>query len=79
MPTDFDDFTAAAITQYTGPNREIRNRLRLLRVAMAGSGFYAFHNEWWHFTAKDWEKYLPPEEIARLRRSSESPVDDILR
>src|SRR4051812_15595998 len=40
MPTDFDDFTPAAMTQYLGADRGIRNRLRLLQVAMGGSGFY---------------------------------------
>lgn len=78
MPTDFDDFTPAAMTQYLGPDRNIRNRLRLLRVAMAGSGFYAFHNEWWHFTVKNWAKYLPPDEVQRVVRTFGSPSDEKL-
>jgi D-alanyl-D-alanine dipeptidase len=73
MPTDFDDFTPAAMSQYSGPNRAIRSHLRLLRVAMAGAGFYGYHNEWWHFTAKDWPKYLPPAEAERVVRVFGSP------
>jgi len=75
MPTDFDDFTPAAMTRYIGPDRSIRNRLHLLRVAMAGSGFYAFHNEWWHFTVKNWAKYLPPDEVQRVVRTFGSPSE----
>jgi zinc D-Ala-D-Ala dipeptidase len=68
MPSDFDDFTPAAMSQYAGPDRMIRSRLHLLQVGMAASGFYAFRNEWWHFTAKDWPKYLPAAEAARVVR-----------
>src|SRR3954464_610303 len=68
MPTDFDDFTPAAMTKYVGLDRDVRNRLRLLQVAMAGAGFYAFRHEWWHFTVKNWAKYLPADEAARVAR-----------
>ena len=76
MPTDFDDFTPAAISQYAGPDRMIRSRLHLLRVAMAASGFYAFGNEWWHFTVKDWPKYLPPDEAERVKKLFGSPANE---
>lgn len=78
MPTDFDNFTPAAMTRYMGPDRRIRYRLHLLQVAMAGSGFYGFRNEWWHFTVKNWAKYLPPEEVERIRRTFGSPSEDKL-
>jgi D-alanyl-D-alanine dipeptidase len=78
MPTDFDDFTPAAMSRYPGRNRAIRSRLRLLQVAMAGSGFYGFRNEWWHFTAKDWTKYLSPEEAKRVVRIFGSSSKDDL-
>jgi zinc D-Ala-D-Ala dipeptidase len=73
MPTDFDDFTPAAMAHYVGPDRRIRTRLQLLQVAMAGSGFYAFRHEWWHFTAKNWAKFLPPNEVGRFTRVYGSP------
>lgn len=73
MPTDFDDFSPAAMSQYLGPDRKIRSHLHLLQVAMAGSGFYAFRNEWWHFTVKNWANYLPPDEAERVARIFGSP------
>jgi zinc D-Ala-D-Ala dipeptidase len=73
MPTDFDDFSPAAISQYLGGDRNVRSHLHLLQVAMAGSGFYAFRNEWWHFTVKNWANYLPPDEAARVARIFGSP------
>jgi D-alanyl-D-alanine dipeptidase len=73
MPTDFDDFTPAAMSHYAGTNRLIHSRLQLLKVAMAGAGFYAYQNEWWHFTVKNWAKYLPPEEAQRVVKTFGSP------
>jgi D-alanyl-D-alanine dipeptidase len=78
MPTDFDDFSPAAMSRYLGADRKIRSRLHLLQVAMAGSGFYAFRNEWWHFTVKNWAKYLPPAEAERVGRIFGSPSRDDL-
>ncbi|MFL6515136.1 MAG: M15 family metallopeptidase [Chthoniobacterales bacterium] len=75
MPTDFDDFTPAAMARYVGPDPRIRTRLQLLQVAMAGSGFYAYRHEWWHFTAKNWAKYLPLEEVGRFTRIYGSPSE----
>jgi D-alanyl-D-alanine dipeptidase len=61
MPTDFDDFTPAAMLPYMGSSLEIRTHLRLLRYAMHKAGFCGLYTEWWHFTIADWQKYLPPE------------------
>ncbi len=78
MPTDFDDFTPAAMTKYVGPDPGIRNRLRLLQVAMGGSGFYGFRHEWWHFTVKNWAKFLPADEVQRVVRTFGSPSQENL-
>jgi zinc D-Ala-D-Ala dipeptidase len=61
MPTDFDDFTPAAMLPYMGSSLEVRRNLRLLRYAMHIAGFSGLRTEWWHFTILDWEKYVPPE------------------
>jgi zinc D-Ala-D-Ala dipeptidase len=61
MPTDFDDFTPAAMLPYMGSSLEIRRNLRLLRYAMHKAGFCGLRTEWWHFTIADWQKYVPPE------------------
>ena len=61
MPSDFDDFTPAAMWRYTGPSNEILGHLRLLQYAMHRAGFWGMRTEWWHFTIADWRKYLPEE------------------
>jgi zinc D-Ala-D-Ala dipeptidase len=59
MPSDFDDFTPAAMWRYTGPSNEILGHLRLMQYAMHRAGFWGMRTEWWHFTIADWRKYLP--------------------
>jgi len=61
MPTDFDDFTPAAMLPYMGSSVEVRTNLRLLRYAMYKAGFCGLRTEWWHFTILGWQKYVPPE------------------
>ena len=61
MPTDFDDFTPAAMLPYMGSSMEVRRNLRLLRYAMHMAGFCGLRTEWWHFTILNWQKYVPPE------------------
>jgi zinc D-Ala-D-Ala dipeptidase len=62
MPTDFDDFTPAAMWIYQGTDPAIRSHVHLLQVAMRDAGFYGLPTEWWHFAIVDWQKYLPPAE-----------------
>ena len=61
MPTDFDDFTPAAMWRYTGSDPTVRSHVRLLQIAMRNADFYGLRTEWWHFTIANWQKYLPPE------------------
>ncbi len=70
MPTDFDDFTPAAMLRYTGTDALVRTHLFLLQSAMARAGFFGLRTEWWHFTASDWQRYLPAH-VAKLS----SPTD----
>jgi D-alanyl-D-alanine dipeptidase len=65
MPSDFDDFTPAAMWHYLGVNPAIRDHVRLLQIAMRNAGFYGLRTEWWHFTIAEWQKYLPREEAER--------------
>jgi D-alanyl-D-alanine dipeptidase len=69
MPTDFDDFTPAAMWKYQGSDPAIRSHLTLLQVAMRDAGFYGLRSEWWHFTIKDWQRFLPPEEAKRAEEA----------
>ena len=59
MPSDFDDFTPAAMWRYAGPHADIRAHVHLLQMAMRNAGFWGLRTEWWHFTIVDWQKYLP--------------------
>jgi zinc D-Ala-D-Ala dipeptidase len=59
MPSDFDDFTPAAMWLYAGPHADIRAHVHLLQIAMRNAGFWGLRTEWWHFTIADWQKYLP--------------------
>ena len=61
MPSDFDDFTPAAMWRYTGRSFEVLGHLRLLQWAMHRAGFSGMCSEWWHFTIADWQRYLPEE------------------
>jgi D-alanyl-D-alanine dipeptidase len=61
MPSDFDNFTPAAMWRYAGSSAEIRAHVRLLQYAMYKAGFWGLRTEWWHFTIADWQKYLPHE------------------
>jgi len=59
MPSDFDNFTPAAMWRYAGPHTDIRAHVHLLQIAMRNAGFWGLRTEWWHFTIADWQKYLP--------------------
>jgi D-alanyl-D-alanine dipeptidase len=70
MPTDFDEFTPAAMMHYQGSDPIVRSHLTLLQVAMAGNNFYGLHIEWWHFTTADWKKYVPYQETENHREKT---------
>jgi zinc D-Ala-D-Ala dipeptidase len=66
MPTDFDEFTPAAMLRYQGSNPNVRRHLRLLQMAMSRGGFYGMRTEWWHFVAKNWQDYKPVNDGGRF-------------
>ena len=68
MPTDFDNFTPAAMWVYAGAEPEIRSHVHLLQVAMRNAGFYGLPSEWWHFTIAGRQKYLPPEKAQQAEQ-----------
>jgi zinc D-Ala-D-Ala dipeptidase len=65
MPTDFDDFTPAAMWKYQGHDPAIRSHLHLLQIAMRDAGFLGLRSEWWHFTIEKWQKFMSPEDAKR--------------
>ena len=87
MPTDFDDFTLAAMSPFIGLSfdkrghvrllkfaevREITGHVGLLKAAMHKAGFCGLRTEWWHFTIGDWQKYVPPEKARSATRVLET-------
>jgi len=78
MPTDFDDFTPAAMWHYAGPDFEIRSHVHLLQIAMRNAGFYGLPTEWWHFTIANWQEYLPPEKAKQAAQVYETHWQDKL-
>jgi D-alanyl-D-alanine dipeptidase len=69
MPTDYDNFTPAAMLSYQGSNLLVRSNLRILQKAMARAGFYGLRTEWWHFCAGDWTTYPAVPEIQRVAQA----------
>jgi D-alanyl-D-alanine dipeptidase len=65
MPTDFDDFTPAAMWKYQGYDPAIRSHLHLLQIAMRDAGFLGLRSEWWHFTIENWQRFMRPEDAKR--------------
>jgi D-alanyl-D-alanine dipeptidase len=67
MPTEFDEFTPAAMLRYHGEDQLVKWHLKVLQVAMRRGGFYGMRTEWWHFVSYDWKKYGPIREWKMLR------------
>ena len=59
MPTDFDDFTAAASRTYRGRDPVIAANLLTLQRAMVHAGFWVLRDEWWHFVSEDVKSFAP--------------------
>ena len=77
MPTEFDNFTSAALINYHGNDPVVRSNLNLLQKAMAHGGFYGLRTEWWHFCAPDWKRYPQVPELkfeVSSRAKSREPV-----
>ena len=54
MPTDLDEFSAAAAMHYRGGDPVVARNLSLLQKAMGHGGFVGMRTEWWHFIGKHW-------------------------
>jgi D-alanyl-D-alanine dipeptidase len=57
MPTDFDDFTEAAKSEYRGADPVVAANVKRLRTAMRNAGFIGLRDEWWHFTAPNAQQF----------------------
>ncbi|HYX42713.1 MAG TPA: M15 family metallopeptidase, partial [Pyrinomonadaceae bacterium] len=57
MPSDYDEMTERAHSDYQGGPTEARRLRDLLRAAMEAEGFSVYASEWWHYDYKDWREY----------------------
>lgn len=57
MPSEFDDFSDRASSNYTGGSQTSRQNRELLRSFMEREGFRRLGSEWWHFDDGDWRQY----------------------
>lgn len=57
MPTEFDNFTHKAWSDYQDLPNEVKKNRTLLQKVMQKHGFETLKTEWWHFDLKGWEQY----------------------
>lgn len=50
MPTEYDDFTERAASNYSGIGEEERVNREILHEVMIDNNFIPLDSEWWHFT-----------------------------
>lgn len=59
MPTDFDDFSEKAHSDWTEASSVEKHNRELLQEAMTRFGFEVYPYEWWHFDFHNWREYPP--------------------
>jgi D-alanyl-D-alanine dipeptidase len=69
MPTDFDEFTPAAMLRYHGTDPVIASHLKLLQRAMGRNGFYGMRTEWWHFITQSWKNFVRYQDVKTTAQS----------
>ena len=57
MPTEFDDFSPKAKSDYPYANEQAKRNRKILQDAMRSQGFRTISSEWWHFNDKNCRKY----------------------
>lgn len=61
MPTQFDDFSAAAHRKNPNLSPAVKKRLALLEQVMKKHHFIGLSTEWWHFDYQTWRQHPPLE------------------
>jgi zinc D-Ala-D-Ala dipeptidase len=59
MPTDYDDFSEKAHSDWAGASSLEKHHRELLQEAMTRFGFEVYPYEWWHFDLRNWKDYPP--------------------
>jgi zinc D-Ala-D-Ala dipeptidase len=66
MPTDFDDFTERAHSEYPKVSEVAAYNREFLKNIMEKHGFQGFSTEWWHFDFNGWydDTRFPPLDVS---------------
>ncbi|HEX4140207.1 MAG TPA: M15 family metallopeptidase [Candidatus Methylacidiphilales bacterium] len=59
LPTDYDNFTEKAHSDWAGASGVEKDNRELLQEAMTKFGFEIYPYEWWHFDLRNWQQYPP--------------------
>lgn len=59
MPTDYDDFSEKAHSDWAGASSLPKRNRDVLQEAMTRFGFEVYPYEWWHFDFRNWQDYPP--------------------
>lgn len=57
MPTEYDDFTERAASDFMDITEDEKANRELLHSIMIKNGFVPLRSEWWHFDFRDWKKF----------------------
>jgi D-alanyl-D-alanine dipeptidase len=57
LPSGFDDFTGAGSRHNAAMSAVARRNMDLLTTVMAGCGFRAINDEWWHYDDLEMARY----------------------
>ncbi len=71
MPTEFDDFSRRAGSDYPYVSEQAKKNRTILQDVMRAQGFKTISSEWWHFNDKNCRKYavldVPLEKFLHLK------------
>lgn len=74
VPSDFDDFSPRAASDFVHPDPAVQQNMRHLKEAMWAAGFGTLPQEWWHFMDKDYKK-IPFIATSTLPTELQSMID----
>lgn len=57
MPTEFDDFSQRARSDYPDASERAKQNRSILQQAMTSHGFLTISSEWWHFNYRGCHNY----------------------
>lgn len=78
VATGFDDFSAAAASDFPHPDPQVLAHREKLQRAMWAAGFGTLPHEWWHFMDQDYRE-IPVIDTSRLPARLQSMISSMSR